>query len=126
GRAGVAATPAAPTASAPAPAPPPPRANASANPSASEAPSAPDIWKSLLAALDTDARTLADILRARGKLESCANGRAIVRLAGLKDDERAIVAESRNARAVSAALTKVCGRAVEAQLLTSEVVAAAK
>jgi len=122
GRASVAATPAAASAPSPVPAPPTPRAS----PSASEPASAPDVWKSLLAALDADARTLADILRARGKLESCAGGRAIVRLAGLKDDERAIVAESRNARAVSAALTRVCGRPVEAQLLTSEVVAAAK
>jgi DNA polymerase-3 subunit gamma/tau len=113
-----------PSVAAAAPAPPRPVPSAPATPS--ESLSTADVWNRLLAALDAEARTLADILRARGKLESCADGRALVRLTGLKDDERAIVAENRNTRVVSAALTKLCGRPVEAQLLSSEVVAAAK
>ena len=69
---------------------------------------------------------MGEILRAHGRLESCDAARAIVRLGGMREEERAIVTESRNARLVSAALSKLLGRKIEVQLHASEPVAAAK
>jgi hypothetical protein len=69
---------------------------------------------------------MGEILRARGKLESCEGARAVVRVDGLREEERPLVAEVRNARLVSAALSKLLGRKVEVALLAAEPVAAAK
>jgi len=102
--------------------PPTPRPPVAAAAPASET----DTWKRVLAHLDTEARTLGEILRARGRLESCASGRAVVRLAALREEERAIVSEARNARVVSAAMSKVLGQPVEVEILTSAPAAAAK
>ncbi len=85
-----------------------------------------EIWNRLLASLDADARTMGEILRAHGRLESCDAGRAVVRLSGMREDERAVVTESRNGRSVSAALSNVLGRKVEVFLQASEPVVAAK
>jgi DNA polymerase-3 subunit gamma/tau len=85
-----------------------------------------ETWNRLLASLDVDARTLGEILRAHGRLETCDAGRAVVRLGGMREDERAVVTESRNTRLVSAALSKLLGRKIEVLLQGSEPVVAAK
>jgi len=113
---------------APAPAAPPSRAA----PSLPRAPAAPparapgrsggsDEWSALLAALESEARTLGDVLRARGRLEAREPGRATIRLTGLREDERAILAEPRNARIVSAALSRIAGERTEAAFAFAEV-----
>jgi len=96
---------------APAPAAPvAPRTDAGA------APPVGDAWARLLGALETEARTLGELLRARGRLESLTSARAVVRLAGVRDEERAILADARNVRVVASALAKVLGRKVEVEI----------
>jgi DNA polymerase-3 subunit gamma/tau len=80
----------------------------------------PDTWDRLLAALDGEVRTIGEILRAHGRLEGPASGRAVIRLSGLRQDERALVCEPRNTRIVSVALTKIFGHPVEASLQVAE------
>jgi DNA polymerase-3 subunit gamma/tau len=80
-----------------------------------------DEWSALLAALESEARTLGDVLRARGRLEAREPGRATIRLTGLREDERAILAEPRNARIVSAALSRIAGERTEAAFAFAEV-----
>lgn len=88
------------------------------------APAAPSTrseeWPALLGMLEGEARTLGEILRARGKLESRGPGVATIRLAGLREEERAIVAEPRNARLVSSALSKILGAPCHASLVFGE------
>jgi hypothetical protein len=105
-------------ASAPAPAP--------AKPRAAEAPAPPprsEEWPALLAAVESEARTLGEILRARGRLENRGPGVATIRLTGLREEERAIVAEPRNARLVSAALSKIAGEPCQASLILADAAA---
>jgi DNA polymerase-3 subunit gamma/tau len=99
-----------------------PRASPGPAPGGSSA----DLWTRLLATLDSEARTMGEILRARGRLESSDGERAVVRFEGLREEERALVAEARNARLVSAAMSKLLGRKVEVALLAAVPVAAAK
>jgi DNA polymerase-3 subunit gamma/tau len=74
-------------------------------------------WPRLLLLLETEARTLGEILRARGKLEAGDRATATIRLSGLRPEERAIVDEPRNARIVSGAFTRIRGEACEAALV---------
>src|SRR5262249_2610641 len=101
--------------------PPPPsalRAEASAPPEpAGNGPAAGvDAWSRLLLSLESEARTLGELLRARARLESLTSARAVLRLAGVRDEERAILTDARNVRVVSAALARVLGRKVEVEI----------
>ncbi|HZO08527.1 MAG TPA: DNA polymerase III subunit gamma/tau [Myxococcota bacterium] len=106
---------AAPAAAPARPRPPPPPAAAPAAP-----PARSEEWPRLLEVLEAEARTIGEILRARGKLESRGPGAATIRLTGLRDEERAIVAEPRNARIVSAALSRIVGSPCEASLVVAD------
>ncbi len=97
---------------APPPPPPPPRERSD------------DPWTRFLDDVAGNARSLADTLRARGRYEGESGGRATIRLSGLKDDERSIVAAPRNARACSTALSRVLGRSVEVTLQIDDAQAA--
>ncbi len=79
-------------------------------------PSLGDLWQKLVGKLESEARSMGEILRSRGKLESLSGGRATIRLTGLRPDEQALVGEVRNARKVSAAATEVLGEACEVRL----------
>jgi len=79
-------------------------------------PSLGDLWQKLVAKLESEARSMGEILRARGKLESVSGGRATIRLTGLRPDEQALLGEARNARKVSAAATELLGEACEVRL----------
>lgn len=103
-----------------APAPAQPRAAAVARPGPASPSARSEEWQSLLEALEAEARTIGEILRARGKLESRGPGVATIRLTGLREEERAIMAEPRNARIVSAALSKLAGAPCEASLVFAE------
>ena len=117
-----ASSPARPTASAHSTAPAPqvaaqiPLPRAGEKPVPAREPSLGDLWQKLVAKLESEARSMGEILRARGKLESCSGGRATIRLTGLRPDEQALVGEARNARKVSAAATELLGEACEVRL----------
>ena len=103
------------------PAAPRPPATAPTAPAAPAAPAArSDEWSRLLEALEAEARSVGEILRARGKLEGRTGGVATIRLAGLRDEERAILAEPRNARIVSTVLSRIVGSPCEASLVHAE------
>jgi DNA polymerase-3 subunit gamma/tau len=111
--AGVARAPVAPS-SPPAPQVPAPRD--APKPAAAREPTLGDLWQKLVGKLESEARSMGEILRSRGKLESVSGGRATIRLTGLRPDEQALVGEARNARKVSAAATEVLGEACEVRL----------
>ncbi|MFN0009828.1 MAG: hypothetical protein ACKVXR_18185, partial [Planctomycetota bacterium] len=102
------------------PAPAKPRAAEQAAPAAAAPPARSEEWPALLGMLEAEARTLGEILRAKGKLESRGPGAATIRLAALREDERAIVAEPRNARLVSSALSRIVGAPCQASLVIGE------
>jgi DNA polymerase-3 subunit gamma/tau len=98
----------------------PARATVAREPSPSiREPSLGDLWQKLVAKLESEARSMGEILRSRGKLESFSDGRATIRLTGLRPDEQALVGEARNARRVSTAATEVLGEKCEVRLEVS-------
>jgi hypothetical protein len=57
--------------------------------------------------------SLADVLRARGRLVEHAHARAVVRTTNLRADERSLIAEPRNAKAAANVFSKVVGQPTE-------------
>jgi DNA polymerase-3 subunit gamma/tau len=68
-----------------------------------------DAWTRFLDVLSETSTSLADTLRARGKLADFANGRAVVQLSNLREHERAQVHDTRSQRSVTNAFTQAVG-----------------
>jgi DNA polymerase-3 subunit gamma/tau len=68
-----------------------------------------DAWARFLEVLAETSGSLAETLRARGKLADLANGRAVVQLSNLREHERAQVHDARSQRAVTNAFTQALG-----------------
>jgi len=123
----------------PALAPPPPPRAAAAAPIAASAPSAPaapsataatptetrprvrttsaaDAWAGFLAELAETSPSLHEVVTRRGRLEALAGERAVVKLTGLAEDERVLLAERRNQRTCSRAFSQALGREIEVAL----------
>lgn len=73
-----------------------------------------DTWERFLGSLQS--ASLAEVLRARGRLTAIEDARVRVRLVDVKPDERTLLREPRNMKACSAAMTKVLGRASDVVL----------
>jgi DNA polymerase-3 subunit gamma/tau len=71
-----------------------------------------DAWARFLETLAETSSSLADTLRARGKLADLANGRAVVQLSNLREHERVQVHDARSQRAASTAFGKALGAPV--------------
>ncbi len=75
-----------------------------------------DAWERFLAALAKDSPSLAEALRARGKLVDLANGRALIQLANLRENERALVFDAQNERKCRNVFSTVLGVATSVVL----------
>ncbi|MFN0242787.1 MAG: DNA polymerase III subunit gamma/tau [Planctomycetota bacterium] len=89
---------------------PPPAARASGGSARDET----DAWERFLGSLQS--ASLAEVLRARGRMSAIEDGRVRVRLVDVRPDERLLLREPRNVKACSAAMSKVLGRACEVVL----------
>jgi hypothetical protein len=72
-----------------------------------------DAWARFLETLNESSSSLAEALRARGKLADYGNGRALVQLSNLREGERALVADARNQKIASTAFTRAVGSVVQ-------------
>ncbi|MBK7643493.1 MAG: DNA polymerase III subunit gamma/tau [Planctomycetes bacterium] len=97
----------------PAPAAPPVPARA-AVPAPAPAPAldAAALWKRFLEELEQHSSTLAETLRARGRLGDFSGARVGVRISGLAEPERVLFQTPRNARACAQILSRLLGREV--------------
>ncbi|MBL8862697.1 MAG: DNA polymerase III subunit gamma/tau [Planctomycetes bacterium] len=73
-------------------------------------------WEGFLQALAKTSSSLADTLRARGRLSDLANGRALVLLSNLREAERVAISDAQNRRRCSAVFSAVLGATVEVVL----------
>lgn len=90
-------------------------------PASGRSPSEPgEVWKRVLGELATGSSSLAELLRSRGRLVELAAGFALVRFAGLKPDERMLLAEPRNKKACGLAFARAVGRELEVRYADAE------
>jgi hypothetical protein len=75
-----------------------------------------EAWQRFLEELARRTRTVADVLERRGRLVDLGGGRALVKLTGLRDDERLVIAEPRTKKTCSAAFAELFGEPIEVVL----------
>jgi DNA polymerase III subunit gamma/tau len=75
-----------------------------------------DAWQRFLEKLAASSSSLAETLRARGKLADLAQGRAVIQLTNLREHERALVLDARNQRACTHAFTELLGTPTQVTL----------
>lgn len=95
----------------------PPRAVAPSGPPPADAAEA---WKRVLAELAGNTTSLAELLRARGRLVELGARHALVRCGNLRPEERVLLGEPRNKKACSAAFARVLGREIEVRFADAE------
>jgi DNA polymerase-3 subunit gamma/tau len=100
---------------APLPAPPSMTPRAAAQPAAPVPAGPNDTWRAVLSELGSGSTSLAELLRLRGKLAEVGPARVLVRLAGLRSEERVLLVEPRNKKACAQAFARVLGREIEVE-----------
>jgi len=75
-----------------------------------------DTWAAFLDRLAEKKPALSEIVARRGELVRRAEGRAVVKLTGLRDEERLLLDDARNQRSLSAAFSAAAGTEVELEV----------